>query len=327
MPVESKWNRTLVYAGLVLACLVFLFPFYWLVNSSLKGPGVFMEYPPAFVPKEHVTAPVPRTRLLVFQMEIEGETVDAVSLDHIPTHDYLLLVRDGEVTSDLRDVAAPFPWRPTGRTIEFGGRDAPTVTLQATGQVRKVIARRDTPQGEILYVAPLDWRAPTHGVMHGTYESDVKWRYRLAPRWRNYVDAFRKLPFATFFRNSFFICIMTTLGQLISASLVAYAFARIRFRGRESLFMVLLATMMIPAEITLIPLFVGWKHFHVNFFGLFELRGVDSFLPLIVPQFCAGAFNVFLLRQFFLTIPTELDEAAEIDGCSKFGRSSGSGRT
>ena len=127
--------------------------------------------------------------------------------------------------------------------------------------------------------------------------------------WQNYRDIFLRLPFGLFFRNSFLIAVTATIGQLLSSSLVAYSFARIRFRGREFFFVLLLATMMVPPQVTMIPMFLMFR----------EIGWTDSFLPLIVPQFFGGAFNVFLLRQFFRSIPYELDEAALIDGCSKFG--------
>ncbi len=128
-------------------------------------------------------------------------------------------------------------------------------------------------------------------------------------RWSNYREVFHRLDFARFFANSFFICILATLGQLLSSSLVAYGFARLRFPGRDALFVLVLATMMIPYQVTMIPLFLLFR----------KIGWVDSFLPLIVPQFFGGAFNIFLLRQFFRTIPYELDEAALIDGCTRFG--------
>ncbi|MBM4045623.1 MAG: carbohydrate ABC transporter permease [Planctomycetes bacterium] len=127
--------------------------------------------------------------------------------------------------------------------------------------------------------------------------------------WANYKEIFTRLPFALFFKNSFLICILATLGQLASSSLVAFGFARVRFAGREPLFLLLLATMMIPYQVTMIPVYLLFR----------EIGWVDSFLPLIVPQFFGGAFNIFLLRQFFRTIPYDLDEAAFIDGCGKFG--------
>lgn len=114
-------------------------------------------------------------------------------------------------------------------------------------------------------------------------------------------------PFFLFFRNSLIISTLSTVGVLLSSSLVAYPFARLRFRGRDRLFVLLLSTMMLPAVVTMIPTYVLFTH----------LYWVDTIKPLVIPSyFGGGAFNIFLLRQFFMGIPRELDEAALIDGAS-----------
>jgi multiple sugar transport system permease protein len=107
-------------------------------------------------------------------------------------------------------------------------------------------------------------------------------------------------------RNSLFLAVIAVFGQIVSSSIVAFGFSRVSFRYRDVLFVVLLATLMIPAQVTLIPLFTIYK----------SIGWLDSFLPLVVPQFTAGAFNVFLIRQFMIGLPRELDESAEIDGAS-----------
>jgi multiple sugar transport system permease protein len=128
-------------------------------------------------------------------------------------------------------------------------------------------------------------------------------------RWENYSDVFDRMPFLIYFRNSVFVTVMTIIGVVLSSSLVAYAFACLRWPGRNALFIFILATMMLPMQVTMIPMFVLFK----------ELGWLNTYKPLIVPAFFGGgAFNIFLLRQFFLTIPRELFEAARIDGCSEF---------
>ncbi|MDD5766596.1 MAG: carbohydrate ABC transporter permease [Candidatus Marinimicrobia bacterium] len=127
--------------------------------------------------------------------------------------------------------------------------------------------------------------------------------------WDNYAKVFTKMPFFVYLKNSVFISVMTILGTLISSSLVAYAFACLKWPGRDWLFIFVLGTMMLPAQVTMIPVFVLYKQF----------GWLNTFKPLIVPAFFGGgAFNIFLLRQFFLTIPKELFEAARLDGCSEF---------
>lgn len=129
-------------------------------------------------------------------------------------------------------------------------------------------------------------------------------------RWNNYIEALDRFPFFLSLQNTLIITISVIIGRLLSTSLAAYAFARMRFRWRDPLFILVLATMMIPYHVTLIPTYI-----------LFNTLGwVDTFLPLIVPNFLGlGAFYIFLLRQFFLTIPREMDDAARIDGCSTLG--------
>ena len=134
------------------------------------------------------------------------------------------------------------------------------------------------------------------------------------PQWDNYTTIFRRLPFAAYFANTFAICVIATAGQLVASSMAGYAFARVPFRGRETLFLVVLATMMVPYQVTMIPLFLGFKGL-----GLVNpSRRVLGLLPIVLPQLFATGFNVFLFRQFFRTIPYELDEAAFIDGASRW---------
>jgi ABC-type glycerol-3-phosphate transport system permease component len=125
--------------------------------------------------------------------------------------------------------------------------------------------------------------------------------------WGNYPQVFRLIPFMTFFKNSVIVTGLSVVGELISASLVAYAFARLRFPGRNTLFSIVLATMMIPYPVTMVPTFVLFN----------ALKLVNTFLPLVLPPFFGPAFSIFMLRQFFLTINKELDEAAKVDGASE----------
>lgn len=123
--------------------------------------------------------------------------------------------------------------------------------------------------------------------------------------WQNYPKAFTSVPFATWFVNSLKIATAVTLGQLFTCSLAGFTFARMRFPGRETLFLVYLATMMIPGHVTIIPVFVT-----MNTMGL-----VDTPWSLIIPGL-TSAWGTFLFRQYFLTMPSELEDAAKIDGCS-----------
>jgi len=126
--------------------------------------------------------------------------------------------------------------------------------------------------------------------------------------WRNYVEALTVMPFDLFLRNTVLITFWGTLGTVLSCILVAYGFARLSFRGRDLWFLVLLSTMMLPGQVTMIPVFMIFR----------ALGWINTFKPLIVPSFLGDAFFIFLLRQFFSTIPRELDDAATVDGCGRF---------
>jgi len=127
--------------------------------------------------------------------------------------------------------------------------------------------------------------------------------------WSNYPEALRRAPLMLWLRNTSFITGMTIIGNVVTSSLVAFGFARLRFPGRNVLFVLLLSTMMLPDVVMLIPRFILFR----------SIGWTDSFLPLIVPAFFGGgAYNVFLVRQFYMTIPTDFDEAARLDGASNW---------
>lgn len=311
-----------MYALLLGVSGFLLFPFYWVVISSVKTLDGLSMTPPSMVPSEYRTD----------SLTVEGDIVEAEDQRWVrlaPSADLLsgtastapgaYYVRleadaptqltqwlpDSSVTSVLEDA-----------TVSFG--QSRVVEVEGEGE-RVVAARmvRPTSRGteELLFATAAD---PTGAdvtadgleVLRNPAYDDLT---EIVVRWENYPETLRgpeasfgeeSTGFLTFSRNSLFISLMAVLGQILSSSLVAYAFARLRFKGREVLFVLLLATMMIPGQVTLIPLFSIYK----------TLGWIDTFLPLIVPHFTAGAFNVFLLRQYMLTIPRELDESAAIDG-------------
>jgi len=129
-----------------------------------------------------------------------------------------------------------------------------------------------------------------------------------SPRWDNYVEVFRQIAFGRYFLNTLFIALVRTAGVLVTSAMAAYAFSRLHFPGRNVLFLLYLGTMMLPGQVTMIP----------NFVLMRELGWIDTYKALTVPLMFS-AFGTFLLRQFFLTIPTELEDAAVVDGCSPLG--------
>jgi ABC-type glycerol-3-phosphate transport system permease component len=129
-------------------------------------------------------------------------------------------------------------------------------------------------------------------------------------RFENYIKAMTVIPFGRYTINTLIITCINMIGTVTTASLVAYAFARLRWKGRDIWFVVMLSTMMLPSQVTQIPLFILFKNFN----------WLNTYMPLVIGSFLGGgAFNIFLLRQFFKTLPNELAEAARIDGCSEMG--------
>jgi len=173
-----------------------------------------------------------------------------------------------------------------------------------------VMEERETGERRLRVLEPPDLR----GREFELPRSQVTKVKRFAPVWSNYPDALKFLPAETksglvFVGNTLWLSALTIMGTLLSSSLVAFSFARLKWAGRDGLFVVLLATMMLPGAVTMMPVFlifrwIGW---------------IDTLRPLWAPAFFGSAFNVFLLRQFFLTIPNDLEDAAKIDGCSYFG--------
>ena len=222
--------------------------------------------------------------------------------------------------SDDEQAAFPPIWIPTQQIASENvrtndGKPAPlSWWMKDTPKGVQVAEVADLPSGNVL-VKPLASSngGPDQGTFEATRGQLTKIR-EVGPRWQNYTDALEFLPpethyGLTFLGNTLFLTLMTVIGTVISSSLVAYSFARLQWPGKNLLFVVLLATMMIPGAVTLMPQFLIFR----------SLGWIDTLLPLWVPAFFGSAFNIFLLRQFFMSIPTELEDAAKIDGCGPLG--------
>jgi multiple sugar transport system permease protein len=127
-------------------------------------------------------------------------------------------------------------------------------------------------------------------------------------KWNNYPEALKAVPFGTYLQNTLLLCVLNVVGAVLSSAIVAYGFARLNFPGREWLFILMISTMALPGQVTMIPVFMMFRAF--GWYG--------TFLPLIVPAFFGNPFFIFLLRQFFRTIPEDLAEAARIDGAGEW---------
>lgn len=170
--------------------------------------------------------------------------------------------------------------------------------------VVKVLRFLVVAAGAVLFITPTIWMISTSFKV----DSQV---WLIPPKWipdpfvlDNYIKPWNMLPFPRFFLNTIIICVLNVVGLILSSGLVAYGFARLRFPGRGVLFLIMLSTLMLPTHVTLIPQYVFFTW----------IKWINTVLPLTVPSFGGGPYNIFLLRQFMMTIPTDLDDAAKIDG-------------
>jgi len=163
--------------------------------------------------------------------------------------------------------------------------------------------------GAVSMAAPFLWMVSTSLAESGqVFAENRPWWQEWLPTsfvWQNYVKVWAVVPFAQFFLNSIFVSLCITFGQVATSAMAAYAFARLNFPGRDRIFFGYLATMMIPGAVTMIPVFILLRHF----------GWIDTYKALILPGIFT-AYGTFMLRQFFLTLPKDLEDAAKIDGCS-----------
>ncbi len=203
----------------------------------------------------------------------------------------------------MGDSSAPWYWPFSRKTFEYEGKKLEMFEVPLEDGVHELAALTKTttqttfidPQN--LDAEPIIWQGNWR-KLDAIHVSD--------PQWQNFKKAWDDLNFPLLFRNSMIIAGLGTFGAVISAIFVSFGFARFNFRGKNTLFMVLIATIILPVQATLIPTYIVFA----------KIGWTNTLLPLIVPHFFANGYNVFLLRQYFMQIPRELDEAAMIDGAN-----------
>lgn len=175
-------------------------------------------------------------------------------------------------------------------------------------KIMKIVVSIILISGSILILTPVWWMVSTSLK---SMQEITRFPPTIIPEefhFENYINTWKSAPFTLYTLNTLFITTFVVIGSVLSNSFIAYGFAKIKFRGKKFLFAVVLSTMMIPGFVTLIPQYVLFS----------KLGWLNTALPLIVPPFFGSAFFIFLLRQFFMTIPNEMIEAAKIDGASHF---------
>ncbi len=204
--------------------------------------------------------------------------------------------------SQLSEQKAPL-WPAQKATYNYQGKELPLYNVPTSEGVKQWALVKGYREDSDF----IDPQHPEKGVFNwkGRYRT-LEPVYYFSPTLHNFSMAWEQVNFPLLFRNTFIIAIVSTIGTLISCILVAYGFARFRIPGKNILFIVLISTIVLPPQATIIPLYILFS----------KIGWTGTWLPLLVPAFFANAYDVFLLRQFFMSIPRELDEAAAIDGAS-----------
>lgn len=299
---SSLLRRLSTHTVLIAGSLVFGLPFFWLLVTSFKEDRDMASTEGlVWVPRVTETAPYSDPDDPVIESTFQGQIVQGSIIRKNPDGSALLdIIRPGSMRGMTFTANAPLKVVP---------KDMPVVAFERDGQKLEALTVKDFGDGgkEVRVLRPDSRKGEVFTLAANQYEL-VR---HIGLRTQNYVDALEFLPPETmkglvYLRNSMMLALLTVLGTLLSSSLVAYAFARLRFPNKDLLFGILLATMALPAAVTMLPTFLIYRW----------LGWVDTLLPLWVPSFLGSAFNIFLLRQFFATIPLELEDAAKIDGCS-----------
>jgi multiple sugar transport system permease protein len=267
--------RLLTYLLLVAGAATFVLPFFWMVLTALKPLNQTLLQPHLWLPRRFEVRSGGRTEEVWPGALVTGPSVWALPQGAAQP----VALAEGSVRGGA--------WQPAS--------GAPL----AVRVLKRIPASPAAPWQEI---------SDLHGL-HRDVVPQAAVHARISFRWENFPQAVRAMRhFWRYLGNTLILCVLNVVGTVLSSALVAYGFSRLEWRGREALFGLLLATMMIPFPVVMVPLY-----------GLFRSLGwVGSLKPLWVGSFFANAFNVFLLRQFFRTIPKDLSEAARIDGCGEF---------
>ena len=307
-------KKVFSYILLSLIGCAMLLPFLWMLSTSLKEPGDVFTYPPKWIPTKNyikLESGVPPVEVSVLEKAWEVEVIEKGS----PDQGLRKTVREGAVSirksipekaEKYRKLIERIPGIPKKYYIELESEGRESIV--------QVSVLEKTCKVEVIQDG-----SPHQGLKKTLTEGEVL--TRIVPVWKNYPEAWNAITidvrffgihitqgFLMFYLNSLLVAVCTTSGQILTASLAGYAFARLKFPGRDKLFLAYLATMMIPGAVTMIPVFILMKH----------IAWVDTYRSLIIPSMFT-AYGTFLLRQFFMTIPGDLEDAAKIDGCSLFG--------
>jgi len=297
---RAQLARIFVYLSLTVAGLVVLIPFIFALSGSFKTPEDVFTYPPRLLPHVPATATVDGKELPLFTVPlVAGGTADLARVDNGTSLREFRKLDDPEFVLVAPKDAAEL--EATGTTVTVDGKSKDVYLLTVDGQQVQVYDNRSRIGG--TYVDPANPNAPPVFAVPAAVTPVEEVDFQTG----NYSKVLNLNGFSRALTNTVLITILVVVGQVLTSILGGYAFSRLRFRGREKLFLLYLGSIMIPFVVMIVPLYrlmvsIGW---------------VNDLVSLVIP-FVFTAYGTFLMRQFFVTIPKELEEAAILDGASRW---------
>ncbi len=305
--IQQAFHRGMYYLVLSVIGITMVLPFLWMLSTSLKTGKGAVEIPPTWIPRQTTVFANYGGREV--RVSLLKRTANVRRLDN-----------GQEFTVYAQAIRTRRNWFSGHETTVASVRQG-NVTVKVPVEVLSTVARvRILEEG------------PDHEKIVDLPGDQVTARSRVDPQWSNYPTTWNKLPFGRSYINTSIVTVAVTIGQVLTSSLAAFALSRLRFPGRDKLFLGYLATMMIPGTVTLIPVYILFIKmpellnllFHTNWFtsdlyflGKYyvgRLAGSNSYFALIAPGLFS-AYGTFMLRQFFMSLPRDLEDAARIDGC------------
>ncbi len=334
--MKQFFSRLAIYILLITGSAIFLVPLFWMMSTALKPIDQTMAMPPTWIPfrlyaqldGERVSVKTGETLSAPAVVVVIKETGQKriVAPDQVVKGRLVTRDKSGEQIKLPVTVVKEIPASKQEPWIRVTPEEVMAAIQAGKGDTSLVSNWDVVPQNSLVRERALRWDNFGKAIKAlGVYEFTPRelannwlgivpgaWRDNLASSLYEKMSPKLKrifsLNFTAYLKNTLILCVLTVLGTVLSSALAAYGFARIPWRGRNKAFVIALATMMIPFPVIMVPVYC-----------LFRWAGwIGTLRPLWVGSFCAGAFNVFLLRQFFMTIPKDLSDAARIDGCSEW---------
>jgi multiple sugar transport system permease protein len=309
LPIKKVVNRGLLYVILSVIGLTMVLPFLWMLSTSLKTEKGALEIPPKWIPRQSALF-----------AEYQGHDVKIILLKKT------LNVRRTDTGQELTVYEQAV--KTAKPHLGLWGKEAASVLVDKDGSPTRVPVEVLSSTARVRIME----EGPNYDKVVDMDGKDIHEKSWVSPQWSNYPTTWGKLPFGRSYINTAIVSITVTIGQVLTCSLAAFAFARLRFPGRDKLFFGYLATMMIPGAVTMIPVYILFVKmpdalnflFHTDWFSqdlyfmgkyyMGRLVGGNSYFALIAPGLFS-AYGTFMLRQFFMSLPRELEDAARIDGC------------